>query len=244
MRSLVTLSALAFCLNTNSQTERVTTRPNIIIFYADDLGYGDVSCYGAHRVETPNIDRLARNGIRFTDAHCSAATCTPSRYSLLTGNYAFRARASILPGDAPLIIRPGSTTLPSILKLAGYKTGVVGKWHLGLGDGIIDWNAEIKPGPLEIGFDYCYLIPATADRVPCVYVENHKVVDLDPLDPISISYDHPFGDSPTGLSNPELLKFRADIQHSQTIVNGVSRIGFMVGGNSAQWQDEQFAWIS
>src|SRR5215211_365279 len=101
-------------------------RPNIVLIYADDLGYGDTSCYGATAVRTPNIDRLAREGLRFTDAHSAAATCTPSRYAMLTGEYAFRRKGTnILPGDAPLIIEPGRvTTLPSMLHGAGYATGV------------------------------------------------------------------------------------------------------------------------
>ena len=129
------------------------TNPNIVIFYIDDLGYGDVGSYGAVGIETPNIDRLAANGVRFTDAHSSAATCTPSRYSLLLGEHGFRVEADILEGDAPLLIRPGRPTIASMLKRAGYATGVVGKWHLGLGDGNLDWNGDISPGPLDIGFE-------------------------------------------------------------------------------------------
>ncbi len=215
--------------------------PNIIIFYVDDLGYGDVGCYGARGVETPNVDALAEQGILFTDAYSTAATCTPSRYSLLTGRYAFRNNAAILPGDAPLLIRPGTPTLASMLKKAGYKTGVVGKWHLGLGDGNIDWNGEVKPGPLEIGFDYSFLLPATGDRVPTVYVENHRVVNLTPQDsPIRVSYNEKLDGYPNGLDHPELLRQKADPQHSNTIVNGVSRIGYMQGGESALWVDEEF----
>src|SRR5436305_9180357 len=134
-------------------------RPNIVYMYADDLGYGDTSCYGATRVRTPNIDRAAKGGVRFTHAHSSSATCTPSRYSLLTGEYAWRRPGTgVLPGDARLIIEPGRATIPSLLKQQGYTSGAVGKWHLGLGSGAIDWNGEIAPGPLELGFDYCFLI--------------------------------------------------------------------------------------
>jgi len=213
-------------------------RPNIIIIYVDDLGYGDLSCYGATEVETPNVDKLAETGIAFTDAHCSSATCTPSRYSLLTGSYAFRNNASILPGDAPLIIDVNTPTLPAMLQKYGYKTAVIGKWHLGLGDGNLDWNGKITPGPLEIGFDYSYLIPATGDRVPCVLVENHHVEGLDPNDPIQVSYKNKVGTDPTGIEQPQLLRYQADKEHAKTIVNGVSRIGYMTGGNAARWKDE------
>jgi len=214
--------------------------PNIVIFYVDDLGYADVGSYGAVGVETPNIDRLAASGLRFTDAHSSAATCTPSRYSLLTGEHGFRRDARILRGDAPLLIPVGKPTLPAMLKQAGYATAVVGKWHLGLGNGDLDWNGEISPGPLEIGFDYAFLLPATGDRVPTVYVEDHQVVNLDSADPIEVSYKGKVGDRPTGYENPELLRLGADRQHSNTIVNGVSRIGHMSGGESALWVDEEF----
>ncbi len=214
--------------------------PNIVIFYVDDLGYADLSCYGARGVETPNIDSLALTGIKFTDAHSSAATCTPSRYALLTGQYAFRNNARVLPGDAPLIVDPAMSTLPKMLKRAGYATGVVGKWHLGLGRGEIDWNLPIAPGPKEIGFDYDFLLPATGDRVPTVYMENGQVINLSGDDSLTINYQEPLGDRPTGLSHPELLKMAADTQHSNTIINGISRIGYMDGGTSAEWVDEEF----
>jgi arylsulfatase A len=215
--------------------------PNIIIIYVDDLGYGDVSSYGATRVQTPNVDRLAQNGLRFTDAHCTAATCTPSRFSLLTGMYAFRNNAAILPGDAPLLIPQGIETLPSLLQKRGYTTAVVGKWHLGMGIGTIDWNKPISPGPLETGFNYSFVIPATVDRVPCVYVEGHNVFNADPADPIYVSYKEKIGEEPTGLSNPEMLKMKADTQHSNTIINGISRIGYMTGGRKARWRDEDMS---
>ena len=236
---LIAAYLLGSCIPIQAQSSKRAAKPNIVIIYADDLGYGDLSCYGAERVKTPNVDYLAHNGLKFTDAHSSAATCTPSRYSLLTGSYAFRNEAAILPGDAPLLIRPGTPTMPAMLQKAGYKTAVIGKWHLGLGDGRPDWNGEIKPGPLEIGFDYSFLIPATADRVPTVFVENHRVYNLDPNDPIQVSYDQKIGNLPTGLERPDLLKFKADTQHSNTIIDGISRIGYMSGGTSALWKDQE-----
>ena len=218
--------------------------PNVVVIYADDLGYGDVSCYGATKIKTPNIDKLASQGLRFTNAHSPSATCTPSRYAMLTGEYAWRQKGTgIARGDARMIIQPGRTTLPLVMQKAGYTTGAIGKWHLGLGSHgrELDWNAEITPGPLDIGFDYCFLIPATGDRVPCVYVENRRVVGLDPDDPIQVSFDKPVGNEPTGKDHPELLKMHPSHGHNQTIINGISRIGYMSGGKAARWVDEDMA---
>lgn len=218
-------------------------RPNVVFILADDIGYGDFACYGATGVRTPNVDRLAKEGIRFTDAHAPASVCTPSRYSFLTGQYAWRNPAAdhILSGEDPLAIDTATMTVPSLLKRAGYTTAVVGKWHMGLDNRDIDWNGEIKPGPLEVGFDYAFYYPATNDRVPCVYVENHRIVGLDPTDPIAISYREKIGNELTGREHPELLKLKLLEGHDGTIVDGISRIGFMSGGKAAWWKDEEMA---
>lgn len=223
---------------------RSAQHPNIVIILADDIGYADVSCYGAKHAKTPNIDRLATQGCRFLDAHSPASTCTPTRRALMSGVYSWRQLpgSSIAPGDAPLSIPAGSPTIASILKRAGYRTGAVGKWHIGLGpEGGPDWNHEIKPGPRELGYDYNFIMAATGDRVPTVYIENDRVVGLDPADPITVSYAKKIGTDPTGAENPELLKLKHTHGHDMTIVNGVGRIGWMTGGKSARWKDEDMA---
>ncbi|MEK6261633.1 MAG: arylsulfatase [Planctomycetota bacterium] len=220
------------------------SKPNIIFILADDVGYGDLGCYGATKIKTPNLDRIAREGTRFTDAHSPSSVCTPTRYALMTGQYAWRHRpgAGILSGVAPLAISPGTVTAPALLKRAGYATGVVGKWHLGLGDGETDYNREIKPGPQEIGFDRAFILPATGDRTPCVYIEDRRVVGYDANDPIRVNYQQKIGNDPTGKENPELLTNQKPSHgHDMTIVNGISRIGWMTGGKAARWVDEDMA---
>ncbi len=233
----------------NSSELPTATRenPNVIIILADDIGYGDLSCNGEKTIRTPHVDKLADTGIRFTDAHAVAATSTPSRYSLLTGEYAWRRNdTGIATGDAGMVIRPEQVTVATIFRQAGYHTAAVGKWHLGLGltAGSQNWNGFITPGPTDIGFDYSYIMAATGDRVPCVYVENQYVVNLDATDPIAVSYDKPFPGEPLGKDHPELLTVlhpSPNHGHDQAIVNGISRIGYMKGGKQALWLDENIA---
>lgn len=218
------------------------SKPNIVIIYADDLGYGDVGAYGSMAIPTPNLDKLAGGGTLFTNGYAASATCSPSRYALLTGRYPWRnKRARILPGTAPLLIDTTEMTIPKMLQQAGYYTGVVGKWHLGLGSGKVNWNQRIGPGPNEVGFDYSYIMAATQDRVPTVYIENGLVEGLDPKDPIEIDYKNNFEGLPTGKDNPELLKMKWHHGHNSSIVNGIPRIGFMKGGETARWVDENMA---
>lgn len=222
-------------------------KPNVVVIYADDLGYGDLSCFGARNVLTPNVDALAAEGVRFTNAYATASVSTPSRYSLLTGHYAWRRKdTDVAPGDAGMIIRPEQYTMADLFKHAGYATGAFGKWHLGLGDkgGEQDWNAPLPAGPGDLGFDYSYIMAATGDRVPCVFIENGCVVDWDPAAPIEVSYKRPFEGEPLAKDHPELLynlKATPGLGHNQAIVNGIGRIGYMKGGGRALWKDENIA---
>lgn len=240
----VSTSLLSAC---GSKQQEEVKQPNVIFIVADDLGYGDLSCYGAKRVQTPNVDRLSAEGLRFTDVHAVASTSTPSRYSLFTGHYSWRRNdTGIATGDAGMVIRPEQTTVADIFKAAGYTTGAVGKWHLGLGDkaGTQDWNGFVSPGPQDLGFDYSYLMAATGDRVPCVWMENQRVANYDPEAPIQVSYKTPFPGEPLGKDHPEMLtklKPSPNHGHDMAIVNGISRIGYMKGGGKALWEDENIA---
>lgn len=244
------LASLAACNSATAETvqknsTQASQKPNVIVILADDLGYGDLKCYGAKNVETPHVDKLASEGIRFTNAHTVAATSTPSRYSLLTGEYAWRRPdTDIAAGDVKMIIRPEQYTMADMFKSAGYATAAIGKWHLGLGDktGGQDWNAPLPAALGDLGFDYHYIMAATADRVPCVFIENGKVANYDPSDPIEVSYTKNFPGEPTGKDNPELLyNLHPSNGHDMSIVNGISRIGFMKGGGKALWKDENIA---
>ncbi len=240
------LVPLPFTASAARHTGRTTAdKPNVIIIVADDLGYGDLGCYGAQGVSTPNADRLAREGCRFTDCHAVASVSTPSRYSLLTGEYAWRRPdTDVAQGNAAMIIKPGQLTVADLFKSRGYATAAIGKWHLGLGDrtGQQDWNAPLAEGPGDLGFDYSYIMAATSDRVPCVFIENGAVANYDPAHPIAVSYRRPFDGVPTGQSNPELMyNLKPSHGHNMAVVNGIGRIGYMKGGGRALWKDEDIA---
>jgi arylsulfatase A-like enzyme len=171
-------------------------RPNLVLILADDLGWGDLGCYNPEsRIPTPHLDRLAHQGLRFLDAHSPSAVCTPTRYALLTGRYAWRTRLTqgVLWGYSPPLIEPNRPTLPAFLQTAGYQTAAIGKWHLGLrfatrepaefGDAtqpaadpaLIDWHQPLPQGPRSAGFNTFFGIPASLDMVPYVYIENDHV---------------------------------------------------------------------
>jgi len=248
------LSALSLFIIVSAYFESATaahdSRPNIVIIYGDDVGFGDVGAYGATMIPTPNIDELANRGLRFTDGHSAAATCSPSRYSLLTGVHGFRDGVNILSPVAPLTISTEILTLPKLFQQAGYSTGVVGKWHLGIGkEGVeTDWNGEVKPGPLEVGFDSSFILPSTNDRVPSVYLDGHHVANLDPKDPLYVGLkpsevDRPGSTRyPNGKKNPEAMTYyKSTHGHNSSVINGIGRIGYMAGGKSALLDDETMA---
>lgn len=236
LTALAVLPLVAACVRNEQQ------KPNILLIIADDLGVGDVSAYGYGVIRTPNIDNLADNGIRFNNGYATSATSTPSRYGLLTGMYPWRnADARILPGDAPLLIPVDAPTLPKMMQSEGYQTAAIGKWHLGMGAGNLNWNEQISPAANEVGFDYTCLIAATNDRVPTVYVEDGRVVGLDPADPIEVDYEENFPGEPDGKTDFHMLKMMWHHGHNAAIVNGIPRIGYMKGGHSARWVDEDMA---
>ena len=204
--------------------------PNIVVILADDVGWGDPSCYGATKLSTPNMDRLARDGKRFLNSHASASCCTPTRYSMLTGQYSWRRDAGglnrgVAEGASPLLIPTDMATAPGLLKDAGYQTAVIGKWHLGFGTAKPDFNAELRPGPLEIGFHEYFGLPATNDRIPTVLIRDHKVIGLDPNDPIEYTYN----------------KEEAKKLGLSPFAAGRNRIGWAKGGQAAWWKDTELA---
>ncbi len=156
-------------------------RPNIVYILCDDLGYGDIHAFNPDRgkIPTPNIDRLAAEGMCFTDAHSGSSVCTPTRYGILTGRYAWRTRLQkgVLQGMSPPLIADNQLTVGALLKKHGYTTGVIGKWHLGLQFAENTWADPIPDGPLQHGFDYYFGISASLDMPPFVYLENERVTE-------------------------------------------------------------------
>jgi arylsulfatase A-like enzyme len=235
------LAALA-CGCQGQKKAEPTAKPNVILIVADDLGVGDVGAYGQDIGSTPNLDSIAAHGLLMHNAFATSATSTPSRYGIFTGLYPWtNPMAHILAGNDPLIIAQDQPTMPKMFQEAGYVTGAVGKWHLGMGNGDVDWNKHIDPDANTVGFDYTNLLPATVDRVPTVYVENGTVVGLDPDDPIYVDYKKPFEGEPTYRTNPELCWLHPNHGHDMAIVNGVPRIGYMKGGKKALWKDDEMA---
>lgn len=225
--------AIAFVIDVSAQY--TPDKPNVIIIYADDLGYGDLGCYGATHVHTPNIDRLAAEGMRFTDAHTVSAVCTPSRYALLTGDYPIRENITgAIFSRHPLLIDTNKLTIADVLKNDGYATACIGKWHLGFGNiNPVDWNAPLKPGPLELGFDYYFGVPVLNSHPPFVYVRNHRVVGLENDDPMT------YGEDAETIPYPE--KWNAGSQK----VGGAKKahqlyVDSLVG---TTLKDESIAWI-
>jgi arylsulfatase A len=178
------LLAVAACLANQSWA----AAPNILYILADDMGVGDVSALNPKSIwQTPHLDRLAREGMTFTDAHSSSGVCTPTRYTLLTGRYSWRStlKRGVLNGYGPSLIEPGRLTLPAFLRQQGYATAMFGKWHLG-----VDWAKSgpkpedvdyAKPfggGPTARGFDRFFGISASLDMPPYVWLENDRVTAL------------------------------------------------------------------
>lgn len=180
--------SLLFAVAGGSFTSNAEIPETIVLVLADDVGWMDLSCYGAEKIKTPNLDRLASDGIRLLNAHSPSSVCTPTRYSVLTGRYCWRSRLThhVLGYDEPLLIEPQIQTLPEFLKTCGFETACIGKWHLGFGSRKpVDFNSELKPGPIEVGFDYFF--GGNGNKTPCVWIENHRVLGLDPADPLYIN---------------------------------------------------------
>lgn len=189
---LLTVLSACFCTAIPPLEAAPPSRPDIVIILADDLGSGDLGCYGAGLVKTPNIDRLAREGMRFTRAYAPYPVCTPSRYGLLTGKHYFRAPGRAWDPGRRLLIEPSDTTIASLLKSGGYRTACIGKWHLGFGTAGHDFNEPLVPGPQDAGFGYFFGTPNGHGESPCVFVENDRVVGLEKNDPLSL----PKGEGP------------------------------------------------
>ncbi|QDV69119.1 Arylsulfatase [Rosistilla carotiformis] len=225
--------------------------PNVVLIFADDLGYGDLGCYGATKVQTPNIDRLAAEGRRFTDAHSVSAVCTPSRYALLTGQYPVRAGGKGVWGPAPinspLIVDTEKTTIADVFKTSGYDTAAIGKWHLGFGEGTNHWQGRLRPGPQDLGFDYYFGMPVVNSAPPYVYVENDRIVGSDPNDPLVYLGKNAQGTTPITPIPPEAAQRTANLfggaKEAHQRFNDY-QVGTTLARKSVQWinnrQDRPF----
>ena len=214
--ALISNLCLLFLLSCDKKSQQPIKKPNVVIILTDDQGYGDVSALNpGSKFQTPNIDKLANEGIIFTDGHSSDAVCSPSRYSLLTGRYSWRTtlKTGVLGADGPCLIKKGRMTIASMLKENGYNTGMVGKWHLqmdfaGTKGKDRDWSKPFTDGPIEKGFDYFFGIPASMNFGVLTYLENDKVLEAptvwthktkskNPLSgPSDFSFQPPYSDTP------------------------------------------------
>ncbi len=194
IHSMALAASLAMLLPMHLQASESKPLPNIVYILADDLGYGDVSCLNPDsKIRTPNIDRLANDGMIFTDAHSNSAVCTPTRYGVLTGRYAWRThlREGVLWGFSKPLIDRDRMTVASLLKEQGYQTGMVGKWHLGMEWPLLepitqpewnflnprfDWTKAIENGPTARGFDSFFGISASLDMPPYCYINKDRPV--------------------------------------------------------------------
>ena len=232
--------------------------PNVVFIFADDLGYGDLSCYGATQVQTPHIDRLAADGRKFTDAHTASAVCTPSRYALLTGRYPFRALGGKgiwgpTPVPSPLLIETDTPTIADVFEAKGYATAAMGKWHLGFGVGENDWQEPISPGPRDLGFDYYFGIPMVNSAPPFVYVENESVVGGDPADPLvylgrgTHEDATPITPIPPEASQRTANRFKGAVE-AHKLYNDYT-VGTVLAGKAVEWitanqEDSFFLYLS
>lgn len=177
----IIISSLSICQGVYAQSGK----PNVVFILADDLGIGDVSCYGATMIKTPEIDNLASQGMKFENFYTAGATCTPTRYSILTGRYSFRSPDIATDNwKRNLLLDPNDMSIAAVFKQKGYKTAAIGKWHQGYGEKVkLNWDETLKPGPLEIGFDYHWGLPSNHNDQTRGYVENHRLFGLDPNEP-------------------------------------------------------------
>jgi arylsulfatase A len=186
----VLFAYVALIASHNVYAAQTAAGPNIVIILADDLGWGSVRCYGGVRLETPNIDRLAKEGRMFRHAYAPGSVCSPTRYALMTGRYYWRTSikdGKVLPANRPLHIETNRVTIASLTKRQGYRTAAIGKWHLGLGSAAtVDWNAPLQPGPRSMGFDYFFGLAANPGNQPNAYIENEQLVGRIPGESVTL----------------------------------------------------------